>query len=186
MKRAPIVLTGTACGLVAVIGYHAATPQASALTSGSSASSAASTLSAGGTNSPPTSAKKTTTSETSAAATTAATAKTTGTAKTAATAKTTATTAETTRSAVGSDVQYQYGDLEVKVTMTGSKITDVTVAKVDVYDPHSASIDQYALPVLRSQAVSAQSAQIDGVSGASYTSAAYEQSLQSAIDKLKA
>lgn len=160
MKRAPIVLTGTACGLVAVIGYHAATPQASALTSATSA----------------------TTSKSSAAAATATTAKTT--ASTAAT--TPASTAEATRSAVGSDVQYQYGDLEVKVVMTGSKITDVAVAKLDVYDPRSESIDQYALPVLRSQALSAKSAHIDGVSGASYTSAAYEQSLQSAIDKLKA
>ena len=154
MKRAPIVLTGTACGLVAVIGYHAATPQASALTSASSSSPS--------------------TNKSSAAAATATTA------------KTTVSTAETTRSAVGSDIQYQYGDVEVKVTMTGSKITDVTVAKADVYDSRSESIDQYALPELRSQALSAQSAHIDGVSGASYTSAAYEQSLQSAIDKLKA
>jgi uncharacterized protein with FMN-binding domain len=154
MKRAPIVLTGTACGLVAVIGYHAATPQASALTSASSSSAS--------------------TNKSSAAAATATTA------------KTTVSTAETTRSAVGSDIQYQYGDVEVKVTMTGSKITDVTVAKADVYDSRSESIDQYALPELRSQALSAQSAHIDGVSGASYTSAAYEQSLQSAIDKLKA
>ena len=70
--------------------------------------------------------------------------------------------------------------------MTGSRITDVSVAKLDVYDPRSESIDQYAIPELRSEALSAQSANIDGVSGASYTSAAYEQSLQSAIDKLKA
>jgi uncharacterized protein with FMN-binding domain len=70
--------------------------------------------------------------------------------------------------------------------MTGSKITDVSVVRADVYDSHSQEIDQYALPELRSQALSAQSASIDGVSGASYTSAAYEQSLQSAIDKLKA
>ncbi len=169
MKRAPIVLTGTACGLVAVIGYHAATPQASALTSASSSSGTA---------------KRASTNESSAAAATATTAKTTP--STATTAKTTPSTTETTRSAVGSDIQYQYGDVEVKVTMTGSKITDVTVAKADVYDSRSESIDQYALPELRSQALSAQGAHIDGVSGASYTSGAYEQSLQSAIDKLKA
>ncbi len=158
MKRAPIVLTGTACGLVAVIGYHAAAPQAAALTAGSSA----------GTSS------------------TATTAKSSSTAATASTAKTSTTTTAATRSAVGSDAQYQYGDLEVKVTMTGSRITDVSVAKLNVYDPRSESIDQYAIPELRSEALSAQSANIDGVSGASYTSAAYEQSLQSAIDKLKA
>ena len=53
-----------------------------------------------------------------------------------------------------------------------------------VNDPHSQSIDQVAIPELRQEAIAAQSAKIDGVSGASYTSAAYEQSLQSALDKL--
>ncbi len=174
MKRAPIVLTGTACGLVAVIGYHAAVPRASALTSGASGSAGASTLNVGGGTSTSAARSGTNSSSASSSATT--------------TEKTTATTssAPTTRSAVGSDVQFQYGDLAVKVTMTGSKITDVTVAKADVYDQHSEEINQYAIPELRSEALSAQSASIDGVSGASYTSAAYEQSLQSAIDKLKA
>lgn len=162
MKRAPIVLTGTACGLVAVIGYHAATPQASTVT-GSSASAGASTLNVGGASSSS------------------------GAAKTATTAKSSATaTAATTRSATGSDIQFQYGDMEVKVTMTGSRITDIAVLKADVYDQHSYEINQYAIPQLRAEALKAQSAGIDGVSGASYTSAAYEQSLQSAIDKLKA
>jgi uncharacterized protein with FMN-binding domain len=171
MKRAPIVLTGTACGLVAVIGYHAAVPQASALTTGASASSGASTLNVGDSTSAG-SGSKSSSGSTSSSGTTAKTSR--------------ASSAQTTRSAVGSDIQYQYGDIEVKVTMTGSKITDVSVVRADVYDSHSQEIDQYALPELRSQALSAQSASIDGVSGASYTSAAYEQSLQSAIDKLKA
>lgn len=51
-------------------------------------------------------------------------------------------------------------------------------------DPHSEAIDQYAIPQLQQQAVAAQSGKIHGVSGASYTSAAYEQSPQSALDKL--
>jgi uncharacterized protein with FMN-binding domain len=164
MKRAPLVLTGTACGLVAVIGYHTAVPQASASTS---SSSAATTLDVGGTST------ATTTSSSTGAASTRTT-------------RTTSSATETAGSAVGSDVQYQYGDIELKVTMTGGRITDVTVVKEDITDPHSQQIDEYALPELRSQAISAQSAQLDGVSGASYTSAAYEQSLQSALDKLKA
>ncbi|HWD70431.1 MAG TPA: FMN-binding protein [Solirubrobacteraceae bacterium] len=164
MKRAPLVLTGTACGLVAVIGYHTAVPQASASTS---SSSAATTLDVGGTST------ATTTSSSTGAASTRTT-------------RTTSSATETAGSAVGSDVQYQYGDIELKVTMTGGRITDVTVVKEDITDPHSQQIDEYALPELRSQALSAQSAQLDGVSGASYTSAAYEQSLQSALDKLKA
>jgi uncharacterized protein with FMN-binding domain len=164
MKRAPLVLTGTAAGLVAVIGYHTAVPQASASTS----ASAGDTINLGG--------SATTTSDTKMTSST----------KSATTKTTATTTAPTTRSAVGSDIQYQYGDIELRVTMTAGKITEVTVVKEDITDPHSQQIDEYALPELRSEALSAQSAEIDGVSGASYTSAAYEQSLQSAIDKLKA
>ena len=80
---------------------------------------------------------------------------------------------------------YQYGDLEVKVTMTGSTITDVSVAQ-----PTSRPAVCEHRPV-RGPAAAHRGAErrrarsIDGVSGASYTSAAYQQSLQSAIDKLK-
>lgn len=165
MKRAPLILTGTACGLVAVIGYHTAVPQASASIGSSSASG--STIKIGSTSSSASNSSSTssTSSQTVAAGTR---------------------SAKTTRSAVGSDVQYQYGDIELKVTMAGGKITDVSVVREGITDPHSQQIDSYALPELRSQALSAQSARVDGVSGASYTSAAYEQSLQSALDKLKA
>jgi uncharacterized protein with FMN-binding domain len=69
--------------------------------------------------------------------------------------------------------------------MRNGKITDVSVVKLNVTDPRSQSIDEGALPELRAEALSAQSAKIDGVSGASYTSAAYVQSLQSALDRLK-
>lgn len=168
MKRAPLVLTGTACGLVAVIGYHTAVPQASALTSAAGGG----TLSVGsGSASTPTA-----TTSTSGAATTTASAAST----------TTAATATTTRSAVGSDVSYPFGDVQLDVTMTGSRITDVSVARHDVTDPRSQQIDQYVLPILRRQALQAQSARIDGISGASYTCVAYEQSLQSALDRLRA
>ncbi len=163
MKRAPIVLTGTACGVVALVSYHAAVPQASALTSSST-----STLSIGGSSKSRATKTTRTTTKTSAA-------------RSASTAS-----SSSTRSAIGGDAQYPYGDLEVEVTMTGTSITNVTVVKHDVTDPRSAMIDQAAEPLLRSQALQAQSAKLDGVSGASYTSAAYEQSLQSAIDKLKA
>jgi uncharacterized protein with FMN-binding domain len=170
MKRAPIVLTSTACGVVALVSYHAAVPQASALTS----SSTASTLNVSGGST-----KASSSQTTSASASSSTKAATTQSASSGA-------GAATTRSAVGSDAQYPYGDIEVKVTMTGTKLVDVTVVKHDVTDSRSQMIDQIAVPELRSQALSLQSAKLDGVSGASYTSAAYEQSLQSALDKLKA
>ena len=172
MKRAPLVLTGTAAGLVAVISYHTAVPGATAST-GSSSGTGSSSLSVGSTGTA--NSRQGSTSASKAARTTASTAGT-----------TTSRTAAVVRSAVGNDIQYQYGDIELKVTVGGKRITDVSVVKEDITDPRSQQIDAYALPELRSEAMQAQSAKIDGVSGASYTSAAYEQSLQSAIDKLKA
>ena len=170
MKRAPIILTSTACGVVALVSYHAAAPHASALT-GSAAG--ALNLSSGNSSSAKPSAK-------ASGATTGATGST-----TTSNSASTASPASATRTAVGSDVQYPYGDIELKVTMTGTKLVDVSVVRHDVTDPQSQMIDQIAVPQLRSQALQMQSARIDGISGASYTSAAYAQSLQSAIDKLK-
>jgi uncharacterized protein with FMN-binding domain len=71
----------------------------------------------------------------------------------------------------------------VQVTLTGSKITAVTVLQLPNGDPHSARIAQYAVPQLTQEALTAQSAKINSVSGASYTSQGYIQSLQSALDK---
>ena len=90
----------------------------------------------------------------------------------------------TVRSAVGTQVQFGYGVLDVKVTVTGTRITDVSVPALQVIDPTSQQICDQVFPMLRSEVLSAQSASIQGVSGASYTSASYAQSLQSALDKL--
>ena len=154
MKRSPVVLGGTALGLVGVLGYHtASTPTALSSPSAASSTAAAST----------TATTRTATTSRSASATKAS---------------------ATKRTVTGSDVNFRYGDLQLKVTATGSRITSVSVVKLDETDQHSAEIDQVAIPQLTQEAVGAQSAKIDGVSGASYTSQAYEQSLQSALDKL--
>jgi uncharacterized protein with FMN-binding domain len=91
----------------------------------------------------------------------------------------------TTRSATGTAVNYNFGILSVKVTASGSKITNVSIASIDDGgNPRSQFIDQQSIPQLEQQALSAQSAQIQGVSGASYTTAGFAQSLQSALSKL--
>jgi uncharacterized protein with FMN-binding domain len=98
---------------------------------------------------------------------------------------TTTTGATTTRSATGTAVNYNFGILSVKVTASGSKITNVSIASIDDGgNPRSQFIDQQSIPQLEQQALSAQSAQIQGVSGASYTTAGFAQSLQSALSKL--
>ena len=96
-------------------------------------------------------------------------------------------TASSSRTAVGPQVNYSYGTLSVSVTVSGTKITKVGIATIDDGgNPRSQNIDQNSIPVLEQQAVAAQSASIQGVSGASYTSAGFKQSLQAALQQLGA
>ena len=89
------------------------------------------------------------------------------------------------RTAVGAAVNYYYGTLAVSVAASGSTITSVTIASLnDGGNSYSQSIDQASIPILEQEAKAAQSANIQGVSGASYTSAGFAQSLQSALTKL--
>lgn len=139
MRRAPIVLTATAAGLAAVLGFHphsrplpSATAQAPAATASAPAK--------GG----------------------------------------------TVRQLTGTDVPNQYGDVQVQVTTTGGKVTQVTALRLPSGDGRSQEISSFAGPELAQQALAAQSANIDGVSGATYTSESYRSSLQSALDQLPA
>jgi uncharacterized protein with FMN-binding domain len=82
-------------------------------------------------------------------------------------------------------VNYNYGVLDVAVTVAGGKITNVTVPQLnDTGNPRSQSIDQQSIPILEQEVLQAQSANIQSVSGASYTSAGFVQSLQNALNKL--
>jgi uncharacterized protein with FMN-binding domain len=83
---------------------------------------------------------------------------------------------------VGKAYDVSYGTVQVKVTMRGSRITDITPISLP-RGGRSSDISQFAAPQLRREALSAQSAHIDTVSGASYTSAGYATSLQSALDQ---
>ena len=88
------------------------------------------------------------------------------------------------RSAVGPDVQFGYGILDVRVTAGGNRITDVSVPLLQTAEPTSQQISAEAIAMLRDEALSAQGGRIDAISGATYTSEAYIQSLQAALDKL--
>jgi uncharacterized protein with FMN-binding domain len=91
----------------------------------------------------------------------------------------------TPHSATGNSVNYTYGTLSVTVTATGNRITNVGIASLnDDGNSRSQAIDQQSIPILENEAMQAQSANIQSVSGASYTSAGFKQSLQSAISQL--
>jgi len=83
----------------------------------------------------------------------------------------------------GDAVGTQYGDVQVQITVAGGKITAAQVLQVPWNDHRDQEINSYAVPVLNSEVVQAQSANIDMVSGATFTSDGYIQSLQSAIDQ---
>jgi uncharacterized protein with FMN-binding domain len=82
----------------------------------------------------------------------------------------------------GSVAQTRWGPVQVRVTITGGKITDVQALQYPNGNNRDAEINSYALPQLHDQAIAAQSARIDGVSGATVTTDGYTSSLQSALD----
>ena len=88
------------------------------------------------------------------------------------------------QTAQGDVVQTQFGPVQVQVVAEAGTLTSVTALALPENDGHSMMISQNVEPVLSEQALTAQSAQIAGVSGATYTSIAYQQSLQSALDQL--
>ncbi|MFI1002175.1 FMN-binding protein [Streptomyces galbus] len=87
-----------------------------------------------------------------------------------------------TRTVTGESVQTRWGPVQVRVTVTDGRITDVTAVTYPEDNPRDQQINTYALPELRSEALRAQGADIDTVSGATYTSDGYRESLQSALD----
>ncbi|MEU3341501.1 FMN-binding protein [Streptomyces sp. NPDC006668] len=90
-----------------------------------------------------------------------------------------------TKTVTGSTVQTRWGPVQVKITLKSGKLTDVTAVQYPTDNPRDQEINTYALPRLRSEALQAQSANIDTVSGATYTSDGYRQSLQSALDSAR-
>jgi len=171
MKRAHIVIVGTVAGLAGLLSFNStavnlalgsltAVTAPSRSTTTSPPAPTTSVPHSGGSTPPPTTARVVPTTTTTSAPSAA-------------------------RSATGTATNYSYGILSVKVTVSGTTITNVSIASInDGGNPLSAYIDQGSIPQLEQQAMSAQSANIQGVSGASYTTAGFEQSLQSALSKL--
>jgi uncharacterized protein with FMN-binding domain len=86
--------------------------------------------------------------------------------------------------ATGDAIPTRYGNAQVRVTVSGGKITKIEALQLQGNDPKSVQISSSAEPLLRQSALTKQTAAIDAVSGATITSASYEASLQSALDQL--
>ena len=98
---------------------------------------------------------------------------------------TTSTTAAARRAINGPDVVTRYGDVQGRVVVSGRHLDDVEALVLPTDRERSAEISDYAGPELRQEALQAQSANIDLVSGATYTSEGYIRSLQGAIDAIR-
>ena len=160
MRRAPIVLAATVLGTAGVLLFK---PLPVSSLTGTSSATAGST---GGSSS----SESTATTPSSSASTSPSSSPSTS----------TKASSTTVTGAVETD---RYGDTQVEVTIAKGRITAVTVLAYNDGDPRSAEISQQAIPVLRQEVLSRQTAAVDAVSGATYTSNAYEASLQSALDK---
>ncbi len=170
MKRAALVGAGTLAGVAAILTLNpegttatsaAATPATSSSTgtsSGTSSGSSSSSTSSGSTSG------ATSSGSTSSGSSTTTTSGTDGT---------------YTGDAV--DIGHNYGTIQLQVTVSGGKVTDVTALAVPQNDPRSSQISSYAVPQLVSQAIEAQSSSISGISGATFTSNGFAQSLASAL-----
>lgn len=158
LKRTPFVVVGTVAGLAGLLSFRS--------------SPASMTLGTVGANTP--SATTTAPSASGSGATTPTT-----------TPASATPVSSGVHSATGPAVNYYFGVLSVKVTASGTKIEKVTISSInDGGNSLSQSIDQMSIPQLESQTLSVQNANIQGVSGASYTSAGFKMSLQGALTKL--
>ena len=178
-KRGAIALTLTTLALILLFSFK--TPDTGTLSVGrnvalvapvvtSAPASAGAATAAGGAASPPTSDASPAASPAAPAASAAPTAHSGG-------------TALANGTVTGPVVQTQFGPVQVQVTIANGKITDVTALQLPSDRQRSAYISGIVGPMLQSEALTAQSAQIDLISGATYTSDAYAQSLQAALDQ---
>lgn len=83
----------------------------------------------------------------------------------------------------GKVVDAYYGNVQVKATVQGGKISDVTFLDYPHDRSNSVRINTIATPMLKSEAIQVQSAQVDTISGATFTSNAFRQSLSSALSQ---
>jgi uncharacterized protein with FMN-binding domain len=161
MKKIVLWCMSTLTAVVLMFGYHTSTSSTAAATAGGNASAEVPVTSSGTSSSGSSSGSSGTSTG--------------GTSSSAASAGTTTVT--------GSAAQTRWGPVQVRLTVSGGKVTAVDVVEYPDGNGRDQEINAQALPILVEETLSAQSAKIDMVSGATYTSEGYLTSLQSALDQ---
>jgi len=170
MRRVAIALFGTLAGLVGLLSFktHPASvagPPAAVSTTGTGTDSSGTSGSAGTTTNGQ-SAQQSTSSHTTTSQS-----------------STSPSSASTTKTVTGTAADTQYGPVQVRITVGNGKVVSATAIEYPMNDPRDAQINSYAIPLLEKESAGVTSAHIDTVSGATFTSEGYLQSLQSALDK---
>jgi uncharacterized protein with FMN-binding domain len=186
MKRALIIGTGTVMGVAAVLALNPdggaaasgnlpniGSPSTSGATTAGTATSAGSATTAGSTtNAGSTGTAGSNSSSNAASSPNSGSSSNSG-----------AASSSSSKTATGSAVDVGYGIVQVKAIIKAGKLVDVQALSLPNNDGHSARISQQAFPMLVEQAIAAQSANVSGIGGASYTSYGFQQSLSSALSK---
>jgi len=155
MKRVILAIVSTVASLVLVLSFKTHSPSAAATPPAAVGTSGTSTGTSGSSSSSSSSTKSSTKSSTSTSS----------------------------KTYTGDSAMTRYGPVQVQITVKNGAVTNVAATDYPTGDPRDAQINSYAIPQLNSEAASAGNANIDMVSGATYTSEGYLSSLQSALDK---
>lgn len=164
MRRVALALFGTIAGLVVLLGYKSHTPvsRIPAAVSTSGPADTGSTPAAGAGSSSAASSAAPAASPSSAAKPAASTG---------------------TKTVTGDSADTRWGPVQVQITVTDGKVTSAQAVVYPQNNGRDLEINSYAIPALNQEAVTAGSAKIDMISGATVTSGGYLSSLQSALDK---
>ena len=159
MRRLVIWIASTVTVVVLLFGYHTSTSVPVAASSSSSASAPTPSSSTPAAAGPPGTGSSSSGSSSSGSSSSAA------------------------RTYTGDVAQTRWGPVQVRITVSGGRVTKVDVLQSPSGNPRDVEINDRALPVLTSETLDAQSGEIDMVSGATVTSDGYVRSLQSALDQ---
>ncbi|MBN9156477.1 FMN-binding protein [Microbacterium sp.] len=183
MKKIVYAVLATVTGLVLLFSYRTSLEAVAPAATGASGTTKSTTGSAGASSTSGSSSASASGSGSASGSTSGSTSSGTG---SSGTASATTTSGLKDGTFTGQAADTRYGAVQVAITVSGGQITDVSVPQYPNTERRDEEINAQALPILVSETKSAQSAQIDMVSGATFTSDGYTQSLQSAIDQAKA
>jgi uncharacterized protein with FMN-binding domain len=170
MRRAALALVGTIAGVVALLSFKtqqtsvSGAPAAVASNGAGPGSAAGGGDEAGALNSPspsPSSSRPSSSSSSSSSGS----------------------STPTSRTVTGDEAQTRFGPVQVRITVRSGKLAGVSATEYPTESPRDQEINSFAIPQLNQEAASAGNAQIDMISGATFTSQGYIESLQSALDK---